>query len=60
MGIEPTQVVWDTNKEWPLTGIGRGSLKDRSWPTLRLLGCPLALDDVPKDAQLSPATDTTG
>ena len=36
IGIEPMLVVWDTKKEWPLPRIGRGPLKDRSWP-LRVL-----------------------
>lgn len=39
IGIEPMLVVWDTKKEWPLPRIGRGPLKDRSWPILRLHEC---------------------
>ena len=35
MGIEPTLLVWDTRKEWPLPGIGRRSLNDCFWPILR-------------------------
>jgi len=41
MGIEPTLLVWDTRKEWPLPGIGRRSLNDCFWPILPVRECPL-------------------
>jgi len=39
--MEPTLEVRDPREKWPFSGIGRGSAKDRSWPTVPGCGRPL-------------------